>query len=137
MYSTRLKKGQDLKQSICEFVIENSLSSACVVSAVGSLETVVVRMAGAKPDSQDVRKLDGSYEIVSLVGTVDCEGKAHLHISFSDETGKVLGGHLKDGSIIDTTVELVIMSNDKVKFIRKPDEDTGFDELFIDERRGE
>lgn len=53
-------------------------------------------MAGAKPDQQDIRTMNDEYEIISLVGTVSVNG-SHLHLSFSDKNGDVMGGHLKEG----------------------------------------
>jgi predicted DNA-binding protein with PD1-like motif len=47
MIATRLREGQDLKQSIEKLVASMKLSSATVISAVGSLNKVTLRMAGA------------------------------------------------------------------------------------------
>lgn len=131
MYAIRLREGEDLRQSIIKFVTDNKLSSATIVTVVGSLSRAVIRMAGAQPDRQDIRTYQGSYEIVSLVGTVTKHGAAHLHISISDTDGKVIGGHLKDGSIVHTTAELVIASDPSLEFDREVDDVTGFDELVV------
>lgn len=133
MIVTRLKEGEDLKKSICDFVAKKNLKSACIVSAVGSLSHANIRMAGASHDSQDMRSYSGSFEIVSLIGTISSDGKAHLHISISDSDGNVIGGHLKDGCIVHTTVELALISDDKLIFTRVIDINTGFDELVIKE----
>lgn len=135
MIAIRLKESDDLKQSICRFIAEGDYTSASVVSAVGSLSQVVIRMAGAEPDVQDVRTYEGLFEIVSLIGTVDKDGKAHLHISVSDKEGSVIGGHLKDGSIVHTTAEITFVTDPQLIFERKTDEQTGFDELYIEDKR--
>ena len=44
-----------------------------------------------------------------------------------------MGGHLKIGSIVGVTAEVVIGELDNVKFIRKFDKKTGCDELAIEE----
>ncbi len=132
MYATRLQEGQDLRQGIIDFVLHNSLPSAAIVSVVGSLSSVVIRMAGAQPDSQDIRTYEGSFEIVSLVGTIAHDGTAHIHISFSDKEGNVTGGHLKEGTVVHTTAELIIISEEKVRFSRQLDAETGFDELGVE-----
>lgn len=90
-------------------------------------------MAGARPDSQDIRVFKGAFEIVSLIGTIDKSGKSHLHMSFSDANGNVTGGHVKEGCIIHTTVELTLVSNNSLLFERKNDEATGFDELYVED----
>jgi predicted DNA-binding protein with PD1-like motif len=130
IYATRLTQGQDLKKSIEDFVKNQGLSSATIVSAVGSLERLVVRMAGATASTQDIRTLDGPFEIVSLVGNLGQE-RTHLHISVSDKSGAVKGGHLKEGSIVHTTVELVLVSEPSLTFAEKTDNNTGFGELEI------
>lgn len=131
LYAKRLHEGEDLKAEIVAFVQANNLKNATVVSAVGSLGKAKLRMAGASPEKQDVREYEGAFEIVSLIGTVDKNGNSHLHISISDQDGNVIGGHLKDSSIVHTTIELVIAADDKLTFERKIDEATGFDELTI------
>ncbi len=56
--------------------------------------------------SQTLR-LYGKFEIVSLTGTL-AESGSHLHAAISDNIGNIIGGHLKKGSIIYTTAEIVI-----------------------------
>ena len=70
MIATRLHEGQDLKSAIEEFVRSQKLSAATIISAVGSLNHVRMRMAGAQPNKQDIRDLDGAFEIVSLIGNL-------------------------------------------------------------------
>ncbi len=135
MIAARFNQGQDLKQAICEYVVSQQLTSASVVSAVGSLSNACIRMAGAQPNKQDVRTYTGGFEIVSLIGTIDYNGKAHLHISFSDSEGNVIGGHVKDGCIIHTTVELTLLESPHLTFERVVDPQTGFDELTITESK--
>jgi uncharacterized protein len=91
LYATRLVEGEDLKESIAKFVVSQRVSSAAVVSAVGSLSTARIRMAGAQPNKQDIREYIGVFEIVSLIGTLDNQGNAHLHIAISDEDGTIRG----------------------------------------------
>lgn len=130
LVAKRLTRGMDLKQEIEALVREQKLSSATIVSAVGSLTRVVVRMAGAQPDKQDIRTLDGEFEIVSLIGNLG-QGRTHLHISVSDPEGNVIGGHLKEGSIVHVTTELVLLCDESISFTEKPDPETGFGELNI------
>ena len=126
----RLKPGTDLKKSIEAMVAERSIKAGFIITCVGGLEKAVVRMAGAKPDAQDIRTFKDDYEIVSLVGTVSVNG-THLHISFSDNEGVVHGGHLKEGTVIHPTAEIVLGVEDGVEFKRELDEETGFTELVV------
>ena len=131
LIARRLTEGEDLKKAIESLVLEYELTAVTILSAVGSLSHARIRMAGAKPDGQDIRDLDGPFEIVSLVGNLGL-GRTHLHISISDSEGKVIGGHLKEGTIVHTTVELVIASEPKMTFTGEIDPSTGFEELRID-----
>lgn len=130
MLAVRLKPNQDLKAELEKIAKDKGIVSGFIATCVGSLHEVTVRMAGAQPEKQDIRMLKGHFEIVSLVGTLSASG-THLHISVSDENGNVVGGHLKEGSIITTTAEVVIGYDEAVRFERKLDGDTGFEELSV------
>jgi predicted DNA-binding protein with PD1-like motif len=69
----RLKPGMDLKAEIESFAKKHELKAAFVVTCVGGLQQVTMRMAGAKPDAQDIRTLTEDLEVVSLVGTTGPE----------------------------------------------------------------
>lgn len=126
----RLKPGADLKQSIEKIVWEQAIKAGFIVTCVGGLKQATVRMAGATPDSQDIQTFEDDFEIVSLVGTVSVNG-AHIHISFSDQEGIVHGGHLKKGTIIYPTAEIVLGIDETVELKREMDTDTGFKELVV------
>ncbi len=128
--SFRLKPGSDLKESIKKIVTDNKIEAGFIVTCVGGLHQATVRMAGAKPEKQDIRTYEDDYEIVSLVGTVSVNG-THLHISFSNREGVVSGGHLKEGTIIHPTAEIVIGFDENTVFKRLHDPETGFTELVV------
>ena len=130
LIATRLTKGTDLKTAIEAFVRDQAISAATIISGVGSLAQVTMRMAGARPDAQDIRTLDGPFEIVSLIGNIGPE-RSHIHISVSDADGVVQGGHLKEGTIVETTVELVLAIDERLYFGKAIDEHTGFEELEV------
>ena len=131
IFSFRLKPGSDLKESIESVIDKSDISAGFIITCVGGLQQATVRMAGATPDKQDIRVYSGNYEIVSLVGTVSVNG-THLHVSFSDRDGNVIGGHLKEGTLIHPTAEIIIGVDDKVTFNRIHDEATGFSELVVE-----
>ncbi len=116
-----------MREEIDIFVKEHDIKAGVIVSCVGSLKKAVLRMAGA----ETVKTYEGVFEIVSLVGTVEV-GNRHLHIAISDKEGNVFGGHLKEGSIVETTAEVVIGELEDTKFTRKLDPETGFDELVVE-----
>jgi hypothetical protein len=92
---------------------------------VGSLKVASIRFA-MKPDATT---LEGPFEIVSVTGTV-CKDGPHVHVSIADSEGRVLAGHLARGSLVNTTVELVILDiSSEWKFERVTDPVSGDKEL--------
>lgn len=122
----RLKPGEDLKMKLDEFVKENNIKAACILSCAGSLAQSSIRYAN-QPNAEISK---GKFEIVSLSGTIAVTG-SHLHISISDSTGKTVGGHLKEGSIIYTTAEIVIGILEDLSFERVVDSSFNYKELWI------
>lgn len=130
--ATRLEPGTELVSAIEEFVKTQAITAGVVVSAVGNLNQVCLRMAGAAPGQEDIRTYNDTFEIVSVTGTVGTSG-SHIHLSVSDKNGKVTGGHLKEGCLVATTVELVIMNDEKLRFRRQYNASTNFNELVVSE----
>ena len=130
LLSLRLKQGQDLKLEIEHFAKANDIKAGFIVTCVGSLNKIVMRMAGASQDRQDTRTFEDDYEVVSLVGTIAKNG-FRLHLAISDKEGVVLGGHLKEGSTVSTTAEIVIGEDTEKLFKREVNLVTGFEELTI------
>lgn len=129
----RLKPGDDLYESIVELSHKFESGSLAIVTCVGSLSKCLIRLAGANPTTIPTKEIEGPLEIVSLVGTV-VQNHPHLHISVANTEGSCFGGHLLKGSIVHTTVELVVMELEKnfhVKLVREPDEITGYNELKV------
>ncbi|MCL2174037.1 DNA-binding protein [Candidatus Saccharibacteria bacterium] len=129
VFSLRLLTGQELRQSLVDFAKENNIRAGSIVTCVGALKEVTMRMAGAQPDNQDIRTYKENFEIVSLSGTIEASGGSHLHIALSRADGSVIGGHLKSGTI-DITAEVVIIEDENVAYSRELD-DTGFECLVI------
>lgn len=99
----RLKPGKDLKQSLLSYCIKQKINAAYILSCVGSLCQAVIRFA----NNPEGTVLEKKLEIVSLEGTLSHHG-VHLHIAVSDDEGRVIGGHLMDGSQIYTTGEIIL-----------------------------
>lgn len=123
-FAIRLKKGDDLKKSIESICNDNSFDTAIILSAVGSLISLKIRLAKAK----DFIEVEEDFEIVSLIGTIS-KANAHLHISVSDELGSVVGGHLCEGTKVNTTVELVLGVLEEYESNRELDPSTGYKEV--------
>lgn len=126
-YTFRLKSGQDLRREIEGFVKKKGIRAGVVLSAVGGLRTIHLRLAGAR----DFLSRQGEFEIVSITGTLSVHG-VHLHLSASDETGQTVGGHLSQGNIVRLTTEVVIGVVPGT-YRREPDDETGYEELVVEE----
>ena len=127
-YTFRLKPGQDLFDSISLFIRQKKIEAGCVLSGVGRLTKAAIRFA----NQGSVSEFEEYFEIVSLTGTVSIHG-SHLHISMSDGKGRTIGGHLGSGCKIYTTAEIVIAAFDDVVYKREYAEDSGYEELTVDE----
>lgn len=122
----RLAPGDDLRGRIEAIAREQGLAAAFVVQGIGSLSVAQLRFAGI----DEPATLSGDLEILTLAGSVSPDG-AHLHMSVADAHGRVYGGHVAHGSIVRTTVELLLALLPEYRFAREHDEATGFVELLI------
>ena len=125
-YAIRLSKGEDLKFALHEFVDRQQIHAGWIISCVGSLTECNLRYA----NQQNGTLLKGYFEIVSLSGTLSVNG-CHLHAAVSDSNGTMIGGHVLDGCIINTTAEIIIGEATGITFSRAMDEKTGWKELKI------
>ena len=128
VYPLRLTPNMDVFASIRTVMKKANLRSVFIMTCVGSVKRGRLRMA----NTTNTVDLEKPHEIVSLVGTFDGELE-HIHGSFSDETGRVIGGHVfvNHPMIVYTTVEIVLGECENVLFTREMDKETGYPELVI------
>lgn len=127
-HAMRIKPGEELRYSLESYISTHDLQGAFVVSCVGSVREARIRLA----DSTTIVHLTKPHEILALNGTLS--GGGHLHISLSDEEGKVIGGHLVGNAVVYTTAEVIIGELPKLSFQRQMDSETSYKELVIQER---
>lgn len=125
-YTVRLKPGQDLKAELFRVAQELDLKAACILSGVGSLKKLSLRLSGHKTTTE----FKGDWEIVSITGTLAAQAM-HVHLSASDADGKTIGGHLMDGNKIFTTCELVLLEQLDLEYHREEDPTYGYKELVV------
>ena len=125
-YTFRLRSGQDLFDSIQDFVNEKQIQAGCVISSVGSLRRAVLRFANNRSFSE----IEKFFEIASITGVVSIHG-SHLHISISDGDGQTIGGHMESGCKIYTTAEVVLLAFDDLSYRREYADDSGYEELVV------
>lgn len=126
----RLGPGQDLRAELEAFARAKGLRAAFVLSAVGSLREVRLRLA----DQQEATALPGPVELVALGGTLSLDGP-HLHLAVADSAGRTVGGHLVPGCLVYTTAEIVVGEAESLELGRPRDPHTGYGELEVRESR--
>jgi len=122
----RLKRGEDLMESIRQVCKEKNIAAGVVLSGVGCILKGRIRNASGVT----IREIGDHCEIVSLNGTVSAQ-RCHVHIALSKEDLSTIGGHLCTGCIVNTTCELVIGELPGITFGVEEDPETGYDELIF------
>jgi len=124
--AVRLRPGDDLKSELSRLASEHQLQAASVISAVGSLSQVALRFANCREKTL----VEGKHEIIALGGTLSQNG-VHLHMSVANSEGHMFGGHVMEGSIIFTTLEVVIAEMSNLVFTREHCPISAFNELVV------
>ena len=122
----RLKRGEDLMESIKSLCKEKNIRAGVVLSGVGCILRGRIRDASGV----NIREITEHCEIVSLNGTVSA-ARCHIHIALAKEDLSTCGGHLCPGCIVNTTCELVIGELPGIVYDVEADPETGYDELIF------
>ena len=122
----RLKRGEDLMESVKQVCREKNIKAGVLLSGVGCILKGRIRDASGVI----IREITDHCEIVSLNGTVSAQ-RCHIHIALSKEDLTTVGGHLCTGCIVNTTCELVIGELPGICYGVEEDPETGYDELIF------
>lgn len=123
----RLRRGEDLLLAIRRLAEEEGLAAAVVLSGVGCVSRARLRCA----DGVRAVEVAEPCEIVSLTGTVSA-ARTHLHLALAREDLGVVGGHLLEGCVVNTTCELVLQELEGWRFGAAADPETGYDEIVME-----
>lgn len=106
----RLDPEEDLLLSIREYVAQNSVNNAVIVSGVGSLKSYHYHLVDDTqiPPREIFIKNSRPCDIMNVTGMI-INGKVHAHISLGDGD-KMFGGHLEEGSLVLTFASIFIMA---------------------------
>ena len=108
-YVVRLQRGEEVLACLRELCEKESISLG-TVSAIGAVNHVVVGVYRVDEQKYVANTFDGVMELTSLMGNItekDGEPYLHLHATFGDLTGKVIGGHLNEAGV-SATCELFV-----------------------------
>lgn len=128
-YLCRLNKGELLVESLTGFCVKNQVVAGWV-AGLGGVSSAEIGFYDLENKKYVFNKLTNLVELISLQGNIALlENKPflHLHASFSDNEGKLYGGHLKEATIAGTC-EIYITSFLE-PLARKPDNATGLNLL--------
>ncbi len=122
------------------------MTSAIVLSAIGSLQNAYLSVARTIPENKlgagrgDPFRIEGPLELVctdGIVGTDPEMGEElaiHLHGIVTDPEGRAFGGHfVREGNPVLITMEVVIGQFDGIQMIRKFDPESEMT-LFFPEK---
>ena len=108
-YVVRLQRGEEVLACLRELCEKESISLG-TVSAIGAVNHVVVGVYRVDEQKYVANTFDVVMELTSLMGNItekDGEPYLHLHATFGDLTGKVIGGHLNE-AVVSATCELFV-----------------------------
>lgn len=125
-YTLRLLPGTDVVEEMRAFIEKNGIEAAAIVSSVGSLSEANIRFA----DRSEGSLMKGVYEVIFFGGTLDAQ-KHHLHLSIADQDGRMWGGHMLNGCITRTTMEIVVMELTDVVYKREKCPVSTYNELVV------
>lgn len=116
-------------KNVCQ---KHNLKTGVVVSSIGQLGWVELGFFKEKGNYMPQR-LENPMEVLSISGIVSKNEKDfdfHLHISLSNESKQVFGGHFINGEV-SITLEIVILKTD-IEVKRKVEQETGLNGLYLD-----
>ena len=97
-----LGAGRDIRRSLERLAVELN-ASGFVLGVVGNLSQAAFQCPGQSGPTI----LEGDLEIITLQGTISPQG-VHLHLSFSDGSCQVWGGHLEPGTLVQKGADLLV-----------------------------
>lgn len=121
----RIDPGEEILQQL-SLIADKEQISLAHVSGLGAVNDFKIGVFSVQKKEYHSNHATGSYEIVSLTGTITEKENApylHIHMSAGNEEGNVVGGHL-NRAVVSATAELVI-DIVKGKISRKFNEEIG------------
>ena len=128
----RMDKGEEIVEQLTALVEKEQIALASV-EAIAGLQELEFGIYDPVEHQYHPHHLSGFFEVISLLGNVtqqDGKPYLHLHVSVSDQTGQVQGGHLKY-AVVGATCEMVLRPIDGTVG-RKHDEATGLNLFCFD-----
>ena len=140
----RLLPGTDVMNGLKKVCEDNGVRYGYLLMGIGTVNEATIQIFRPKPESRlgagytEPETIPGPIEILGLSGiifqTEAGETALHLHASFCDKDGKILGGHIvPGGNSICATLDACIAEVSGAKFLTRYDEETDLN-LFSPEK---
>lgn len=146
--TARILPGVDILEGIEKICEKHQIKYGYIAAAVGSFRRVAFKYVSRlynKPGEGHATyiEIEGPHDMLSGQGIIasSLDGKKidiHFHAVLSDQLDRACGGHIKPGTIILSTVDIVIIEMFGIKAIRGVDPKTGivfssFEETEVNE----
>ena len=122
----RLPRGSDLLQGLTEAAQKLGIEAG-TVQAIGAVDDLTVAFFEPEEKEYEPLRFDEHYEITSSLGNISLrEGQpfVHVHVTASDRQGRVVGGHLLEGSTV-FLIEAYLRSLGGDAPVRRQEDDLG------------
>ena len=119
--------GSDLLKELGEFVHAQGINLAWF-SGLGAVSRATIRYYDQPSQTWVDLEQDRRLEVTNMVGNVSLlngEPIVHAHITFADEQGRCLGGHLGPNTIVFNMEILLTTMTATKSVVRKMDSQTG------------
>ena len=131
----RLLPGTDIMDGLKKVAEDNGIRAGYLLMAIGTVNQLTLQIFRPRPESRlgagytDPETIPGPIEILGLSGiiseTEDGETALHLHASFCDKEGKILGGHVvAGGNPVCATLDACVAEVTGARFMTRYDEET-------------
>lgn len=131
----KLEQGEDFLSTLVKGLEGLGVTSGVVLGGIGALKHF--ELGWFDPDTREYvrRQYEGSYELLSLQGTVTLESQpqVHVHASVANEKHEVVGGHLFAGTVA-VLAEVSVLRLEGLRLTREMNPRTELRELTIHER---
>jgi uncharacterized protein len=107
----RIQRGEEIVASLQKACTENQIRLG-IVSAIGAVNEATIGLYDVDNKVYHSDSYTGDMEIVNLSGnvsTMNDEIYLHLHVSLSDSSHKLFGGHL-NRAVVSATCEVFIQT---------------------------
>lgn len=128
----RIKRGEEVVASLEKACRENGIRLGSM-TAIGAVNEATIGLYDVENKKYHSESYTGDMEIVNLTGnvtTMNGELYLHMHVSLSDATHKLFGGHL-NRAVVSATCEVFIHTAPG-EAGRFKDEETGLNLIALD-----